>query len=345
MAQNMDRKSILEEEKYYVVKSNSGTEYISLVDVIGTLRSNLKVVIYTTASFFLLSLLYAFLIADTIYVSRSSFLPTSGDEGISDIGNLASRFGLNIPGSTGESAFSSQDMYLKILQSRTLSETLLDSTFNTQKYGQQKSLLQILTYGNDDPEYGIDTLREKAIAQLREEIISTSGDDNTTLITLSVSTFEPELSVELNNLILRELEKLQKQFKMKQVLEKKRFIEDRVITVGNELEDLEEKLMNFRIQNRQIMNSPTLMLQQERFSRDIAVQTGVYTTLLQQLEMTKIEAVNSEPLMQIIDKPNNPIEAERPRKKLIVFSITFLGAFFSVLYVMLAHAYRNQTNN
>ena len=41
--------------------------------------------------------------------------------------------------------------------------------------------------------------------------------------------------------------------------------------------------------NRRIENSPSLQLEQQRLGREVTVLTGVFTTLKQQLETTKIE--------------------------------------------------------
>ena len=43
--------------------------------------------------------------------------------------------------------------------------------------------------------------------------------------------------------------------------------------------------------NRRIENSPALQLEEQRLSREVAVLTGVFTTLKQQFETTKIEEV------------------------------------------------------
>ena len=66
------------------------------------------------------------------------------------------------------------------------------------------------------------------------------------------------------------------------------FIEDRIINTRMELENAEEAFKNFRDSNRRIENSPTLQLEQQRLAREVSVLTGVFTTLKQQLETTKI---------------------------------------------------------
>ena len=71
----------------------------------------------------------------------------------------------------------------------------------------------------------------------------------------------------------------------------KQFIEERIIDVEKELIAAEEDLKVFMDRNRRIENSPALQLEQQRLGREVTVLTGVFTTLKQQLETTKIEEV------------------------------------------------------
>ena len=47
----------------------------------------------------------------------------------------------------------------------------------------------------------------------------------------------------------------------------------------------EENLKVFMARNRRIENSPALQLEEQRLSREVAVLTGVFTTLKQQLAL------------------------------------------------------------
>ena len=57
----------------------------------------------------------------------------------------------------------------------------------------------------------------------------------------------------------------------------------------------------------------------------MAVLTGVFTTLKQQLETTKIEEVKESDYVVVLDPPEAPLYASKPRKKLMVILAGFLG--------------------
>ena len=50
------------------------------------------------------------------------------------------------------------NIYPEILKSRTMARKMLKQRFDSNEFGPQKTLLQILTYGNEEPGYGKDTL-------------------------------------------------------------------------------------------------------------------------------------------------------------------------------------------
>ena len=87
----------------------------------------------------------------------------------------------------------------------------------------------------------------------------------------------------------------------------------------------EEKLKDFQSSNRRIGNSPALQLDQARISRQVSVLTGVYTTLMQQMETTKIEEVKKSDSMVVFESPEIPQARSKPNIKQMAFLAGFLG--------------------
>ena len=61
---------------------------------------------------------------------------------------LASQFGFATPMGSSSPKWS----YEEVIKSRTMAKSLLKHRFDTKKYGSDKELLQILTYGDKEPE-------------------------------------------------------------------------------------------------------------------------------------------------------------------------------------------------
>ena len=65
--------------------------------------------------------------------------------GISQAAGLAAQFGLSLQTGQSEQKWA----YPEIIKSRTLAKVMINKKFDTNEFGPQKSLMQILTYGNE----------------------------------------------------------------------------------------------------------------------------------------------------------------------------------------------------
>ena len=293
---------------------------ISLSDIFLVLAKQLKLLIITPLVFGVITAYYVLFMVSPTYVSSAKIMSSGGGSSTSQLQlqGLAAQFGVSVPG-VSEGA---QWVYPEIVKSRTLAKSVLTRKFDTEKYGPQKSLLQILTYGDEEPEVSLDTLvifgTDALIGMI--EIESQGSFYN-----LSVSTFEPQFAADLCAVLIEELDRHQREYKTEKVKETRLFIEGRIIDVQKELEEAEEALKDFVNRNRQIQGSPALLLEQQRLTREATVLTGVFTTLKQQLEMTKIEEVKESALVQVLDPPEAPLYRDKPKRKLSVLLSLILG--------------------
>jgi hypothetical protein len=83
---------------------------------------------------------------------------------------LAAQFGVSIPGGE-EGSITSSWVYPEIIQSRTLARAVLNRNFDTDKFGEDQSLLKILTYSEDEPTSGADTLEKNGVNALLKMIV------------------------------------------------------------------------------------------------------------------------------------------------------------------------------
>ena len=245
---------------------------------------------------------------------------SSSSSGLSQAAGLAAQFGINIPTSQKEPKW----VYPDILKSRTLGKAVLQQKFSTDKFGKDKTLLQILTYGDGIPEFSIDTLEAMAVKKFLE-MIYVSEEITTGILTLNVDAIEPNLAAGVNQALIEELDSHQRRYNKTKTSETKQFILERINNTEKELMDAEESLKVFRDRNRRIENSPSLQLEQQRLGREVTVLTGVFTTLKQQLETSKIEEVKESDYVIVIDPPEVPLTYSKPNKKFIVIFAGFFG--------------------
>ncbi|MFQ6677655.1 MAG: Wzz/FepE/Etk N-terminal domain-containing protein [Fidelibacterota bacterium] len=299
---------------------------ISLSDILMVLAKQLKLLIIIPLVFGILTSFYVLFIASPVYISSAKIMSSGGNNSVSQLQGLAAQFGVAVPGGNEGAEW----VYPDIIKSRTLARVLLQRKFDTEEYGPQKSLLQILTYGNEEPEVGLDTLMKFGIESYLG-MIEVEQDRSSSIYTLTISAFEPQFAADLCAVLIEELDEHQRKYKTEKVKETRLFIEGRIIEIQKELEHAEEALKDFRDRNRQIQQSPALQLEQERLTRETSVLTGVFTTLKQQLEMTKIDEVKESALVQILDPPEAPLYRDKPKRKLSVLLSLILGFGMAVV--------------
>lgn len=315
---------------------------ISLSDILLTLTEHFKVIVLTTFIAVFFTFTYVQFIQQPLYVSWATvLLPENKMGNLGGLAGLASQFGVNVP-MEAEADLSSPSLYPELLRSRTFAEKILDKEFYLDKYGKKLPLLAILTHGDKPPEFGRDTLITEAVDILNEEYFEFDQDPKSTFSVIKVTAPEPVFARELTDVVLEELEALNRYFKSQTVSEKTTFIDNRISSVEEDLESSEKKLKEFKEKNRQI-SSPALQLDQERLEREVEVQKGVYLILKQQLELAKIEEVQETSVVQVLDRPAVPL---MPSNKNIVLSVLLsgvLGFGFGIL-IGFIRAYSNNAD-
>jgi len=305
---------------------------ISLSDILMIVARQIKTIIVISFVTVFLAFLYVQFISkeDLLYISSSKIL-MSTPSSQSGLGGLASQFGVNL-NQPSASELSSVSLFPELINSRVFAERILKKSFFTKRFGKKLSLLAILTHGLDPPKIGKDTLMHRAM-------ISFQGMVNLEVLSsyslLECETFEPTFSRDLANEVLIEFEQLNLTYRNRGVLDKREFILKRISAVEDDLENSEETLKRFREQNRQV-NSPALLLEEERLLRDLDIQKGIYLTLKQQLEMTKIEEVQKTSIIQILDYPQIPLDPSNRKNKIsILLVVSILGLGFGIALSLL----------
>jgi uncharacterized protein involved in exopolysaccharide biosynthesis len=292
---------------------------ISLTELLLVLARHLKIIIITPTILCTYTIFYVLFIAQPVYESTAKIMSSSGGKSVSQAAGLAAQFGISLPTNQSEPEW----VYPEIIKSRTLARAMLKRKFDTEKFGPQKPLLQILTYGGDEePTVGLETIIKAGVNGVIGMI---DIQQNGSFYDLTISAPEPVFARDVTIALIEELDAHQRDYNKAKTSEARQFIEERIIDTEMELRGAEEALKDFSDRNRRIGNSAALLLKQQRLSREVAVLTGVFTTLKQQLETTKIEEVKDSDYVTVLDPPEAPLQSSKPKKKKMVIMAGFLG--------------------
>ena len=97
------------------------------------------------------------------------------------------------------------------------------------------------------------------------------------------------------------------------------------------LKKAESSYEKFKETNRKILNSPSLIIDEQRLLREIELQSKIYITLKSEYEMTQIEEAGAVTSIQVLDKPEIPLKKLKPKP----FQVYALYFFTSILLCMI----------
>tara|TARA_B100000519_G_C14251270_1_gene442557 strand:- start:1104 stop:2183 length:1080 start_codon:yes stop_codon:yes gene_type:complete len=323
---------------YSELQNNAfGEDNISILDIILVFARNIKIISTVPAILCLLTIIYALFFSQSIYTSTSKIMSSStGGGGLSQAVGLAAEFGIRIP--TGQSQ--PKWVYPEIIKSRTLARSVLNRQIITYQQESPQSLLQIILSDIDYSEIPLGKLETMGVDILLN-MIKVSEDIKTSILTLNVNASDPILAAKINQLFIEELDAHQREYNKTKTGDTRQFIEERIKETEKDLMGAEENLKIFSDRNRRIENSPALQLERQRLTREVAVLTGVFTTLKQQLETTKIEEVKESDYVVVIDSPEVPLQRSKPNKTRMVILAGILGTGLGIFLAFIREFFVN----
>jgi len=168
--------------------------------------------------------------------------------------------------------------------------------------------------------------------------IGFSQDKKSGVITLSTEFEDPQVSFDVNNFVFNLLNDILLNKMHFKASENRKFTEERLAEVKENLKEAEEDLRRFRQRNR-LRIDPADALEDARLQRDVLVNQEVMIQLHKQYELAKIEEARDMPVLDVIDKPMKPIDKSKPKRKIIVLAGGMAAVFFSILFAVLYDLY------
>ena len=268
------------------------------------------------------------------YRAEATLLPeteTSNLTGITQFADIAQLTGI-VP-AQGEMS----RLYPAILESESVILEVLESLFQTSRFRDSVNLITYFGIQEDTPEEE----SEQAIERIND-LLETSYDNKTGIVTVTVEMPEPRLAAEVLNRLITGLDRFMRVKRVTSASEQLRWIVSRLGQVEEELKGAEDSLRSFRDRNRRIMDSPGLLMQQQRLIREVEISSTTFIELKKQYELAKIEEIKNTSLINILDEARPPTRHERPRKLvntflMFIIALILLSAYYVIRTLYLPH--------
>jgi len=175
-------------------------------------------------------------------------------------------------------------------------------------------------------------------------MISIHKNPKTGILSLTTNAHYPQLAYDLNVHTLEYIDNYVRSSILSQAKEKRTFIADRAREAKNELAGAEVALARYRERNM-MSTSPLIALEMGRLSRQVSLSQDIYTQLLKQLDIARMEELDDMPLAQIIKAPEIPYVRSKPNKKIILIAAFAMGMLLGCAAVFLKAAVTDQRLN
>jgi uncharacterized protein involved in exopolysaccharide biosynthesis len=238
------------------------------------------------------------------YTAEAQFMP-KGARGGGQLSGLAAQFGVNL---SGGDATNSPQFYIDLLETKGLLWPIAQKQYSikTDSGVITGDLLKLYHIKPDRPV----VMKVKVIEALQRQIKGVASV-KTGVITLTVVTGNPELSMRIAQNVLDQVNVYNLANRQRQAAAERAFAERQVGEKRAELRQAESELETFLETNRSYRQSPQLMLEYNRIFREVERRNLIYSSLLSAYETARIEEVKDLPVITVIEPPEMPIGPDR----------------------------------
>ena len=333
---------------------------IDLIALLKTVFVARRFVIKTTILFAVLGVILA-LVSPTKYTASAKFVPQlSEGRTNSSLGGLASLAGINLSAIMGSQPQEiSPSLYPQIAESIPYRLALLEAKVGSNETSfrnyilDQSSGLAILpllkkyTIGlpgllfnkQTDKNETLDnslfqvTKEDRGLFNFLAQVLSIDVDDQEGLVSISVELSDRMVAAQLAQSATDLLQSNIIEFKSQSARNNLDFIERQHESKRQEFEEVQDSIAIFKDQNLNITSS-LYQNQLSRLESQFTVTSSVFQELAGQVEQAKIQVNKDTPIFTIIEPVSVPLERTKPRRAMVVIIWTFLGAVFSVGWVL-----------
>jgi uncharacterized protein involved in exopolysaccharide biosynthesis len=299
---------------------------------VGGIIRRWSLILKVMAAILLLGAIAAFVLPP-VYLARASFFANSSSPsqlggsvgGLGGMRGLATQLGVGSLGDPSESP----EFYARLIESDELKRRLALSRFadeGTPARGDSATLLDILGIEAGAPARRL----ELAVKQLGG-VVRTKFFETTNLVEVTVQMQWPGLTAAVANRTVELVGEFNSEQRVSRARSKRQFLEQRVATAYADLQSAEDDQRRFYEQNRQWRNSPGLVFEESRITRNVDVAADLYMTLRREFENARLEEFNDAALITVVDNAVVPQRPAWPRYGLLLAILLVIGGIIGVI--------------
>ena len=172
--------------------------------------------------------------------------------------------------------------------------------------------------------YVFPTEREEIALMALRELISVNMDEDSGIISVSVETKDPLLSVAILNRLIFHFSERIRSIHTKRTRDIYTFIQARFEEAEEALREAERLEAAFLDRNRNL-STAVLRAERDRLQRQVAFKEQLYSDLQTQLTQAELDLQKSEAVITVLEHPTPPIRPSGPKRAFMVVLFLILG--------------------
>jgi len=287
-----------------------------------------RLILLMTGLTTLLALLYV-LFMPRWYLATATIMPDfeiNQGSPFGQIGGLVEGLGLGNVGSVDHSA-----LYRSILESRALIYPLLQHSFLNPENSQRRTILDKFPLEENE----IPAARVQRVHDLFLRRLNVIKDLRTNVVSVELEWTTNWMAAAVVNFLVEELDTFIRARTTQKATQNREFIEGQVQVTLDSLVMAEDNLLRHRQNNRRIENSPLLVQERERLERNRHIQEQAYLLLRQELQVSRLEEVKNERVLNVLDYAETPERPQGPHPLLLLFAGIVGGAFIGSVWALI----------
>lgn len=276
------------------------------------------------AGFVLVATLKVLVDAPT-FTATAKFQPSAGKGVVDRMGTVAL-----------EDEATSSDYYVALVQSPNFLEEVVTQEFDVGGGVRQTLVAHYESEGATDAERAqraAETLG-KATTVSAARAVGTAPR----IVTLTTSAGTAGLAAEIGRAVLRQIDAHNASVRSSKSRSNREFVERQVTDCRKELDAAVMVLSKFETTNRRT-DAPRIAAELERLKREVRVVEERYLTLVNQLEIARIEEQETVPAISVIQTPEPPLVRSAPRRTQTVLIAAVVGVFVGCLWAFMAERF------
>jgi uncharacterized protein involved in exopolysaccharide biosynthesis len=185
---------------------------------------------------------------------------------------------------------------------------------------------------------------ENEALELISDKVSASVDEETGLMTISVTAGGPQLAASLAESFRDHFTTRVREIRTEKVRERLQFVEGRFEEAEQELEAAEDRLAQF-LERNQNPTTASLQFRRDRLQRQVSFKEQLYSELQSQLTQTQLDLQRRQPVVTVVEEPVPPMQRSAPKRTILVFLSLVMGAITGIVLSFVKALFKNKENS